>query len=227
MAYADGDFARALSLYDGLRKQEKRDKAFYRIQRARIFGRLAQPDSAIAELKAAIEEMRAKDAKDLVILYNSKAVLEHSMAIMLEQKNDDTGAREAYGRALQEDLSYYPAHVRLGMLAVAARDSTSALSELELAVQIAPNEPYPRLMLASTLVTFGQDARALPHLQKAVELEPHWAAPYATMGQVLHRQGDGAKALEAYQAFVSRAARNHPLLGDVRSRMEALKAGRE
>jgi tetratricopeptide (TPR) repeat protein len=86
----------------------ERRKTWYRIERGRIFGRRANADSAIAEFQAALTELRARDAKELVPLYNSKAIIEYSIALLLEQKNDNEGAREAYGRALQEDLAYHP-----------------------------------------------------------------------------------------------------------------------
>ncbi len=222
MAHADGDMDRALELYADAMKREK-EKAYYQVERGRIFGRLARSDSAISQFQSAITELRARDAKELVILYNSKAVLEHSIAVMLEQKDDPAGAREAYGRALQEDLSYYPAHLRLGLLASASGDTATALSELDLAVQIAPDEPYLRLMMASTLISTGNLDKAIPHLQKAVEVEPHFATPYVALAQLLERKSDGPGALDAYNKFFLHAPKNHPHAPMMRTRLAALK----
>ena len=222
MAHADGDMDLSLELYASAMKREK-EKSWYQIQRARIFGRLARSDSAISQFQSALTELRARDAKELVILYNSKAVLEHSIAVMLEQKDDVAGAREAYGRALQEDLSYYPAHLRLGLLATTSGDTTTSVNELDLAVQIAPDEPFLRLMFASTLITMGQLDKALPQLQKAVEVEPHFAIPYVALAQLLERKGDGPGALKAYNDFFAHAARNHPHAPMMKTRLAALK----
>ena len=222
MAYSASDFTQALSYYAQAMKLEKY-KAWFHIERGRIFGRLARQDSAIAEFQAALTEMRARDAKDLVILYDSKAVLEHSIAVLLEQKDDVAGAREAYGRALQEDLSYYPAHLRLGLLAVALKDTATAFSELETAVQVAPAEPHPRLMAAVALLANDQADRAIPHLLKAIEIEPMWAAPYAALAQAYERKAKGPEALAAYTGFFAHAARNNPLLPQMTERMNNLK----
>jgi hypothetical protein len=42
-----------------------------------------------------------------VYFYDSKALFEHTIGMLLEQENDFAGAREAYARALQEDLAFY------------------------------------------------------------------------------------------------------------------------
>ena len=73
LSYSDGDFDAALLQYGNAMKSAK-DKASLRLDRARIFSMRSQVDSATAEFNLALEEMRKKDAKDLVIFYNSKGL---------------------------------------------------------------------------------------------------------------------------------------------------------
>jgi tetratricopeptide (TPR) repeat protein len=167
---------------------------------------IGQLDSAVAELQLALTEMRSRDTKDLVFFYDSKALFEHTIATLLEQKGDLAGAREAYGKALQEDLSYYPAHMRLGLLALGEKDTTTALSELDLAVQIAGDEPFLRYVYGWALASANRSPEALEHLKKAVETEPYFALPHVVLGQVYERQGDGKNAQAAYAAFLARAS---------------------
>jgi tetratricopeptide (TPR) repeat protein len=209
LAYGDGDFATALDLYASAIRSTK-EKAGYRMDRARIFAMRGAADSAIAEFREALAEMRKRDARELVVLYDSKAVAEHSIAVLLEQMDDVNGAREAYGRALQEDLSYHPAHMRLGLLAIAAGDTANAISELELAVQIAPDDPYTRYVNGFTLVQFGKLTEAVEQLKKATELEPYYALPYAILGMVQERLQDGPGALASYEAYLARASLRDP-----------------
>jgi hypothetical protein len=122
LAYGDGRFDNALAQYATASKSAK-FKAGIRVERGRIFGMIGQLDSAITELNLALMEMRSRDTKDLVFFYDSKALFEHTIGTLLEQKDDLAGAREAYGRALQEDLSFYPSHQRLGMLALTTGDT--------------------------------------------------------------------------------------------------------
>jgi tetratricopeptide (TPR) repeat protein len=209
VASSDGDYSKALALYADAMKPE-REKAYYRIERGRIFGRQGMRDSAIAEFTLALDELRKRDAKDLVVLYNSKAVLEHSIGTLHEQSDNLSGAREAYGLALQEDLSYYPAHLRLGQLALSTGDSATALSELALAVETGGNEPSVRVAYGFALAAAGKIDEAAVQLQKAIEIEPLYALPYVLLGQVYERKGDAKQALATYEAFLARAARNHP-----------------
>lgn len=209
VAYSDGVFSRALSLYADAIKATK-EKAGLRIDRARTFGILGNGDSAIVEFNLALDELRKKDAKNLVMLYNSKAVLEHSIGTMLERDHKTSAAREAYGKALQEDLSYYPAHMRLGLLAVDANDTTTALSELDLAAQIATDEPFVHSTYGFALHRFGKTAEAIAELNKAIEQEPLYARPYALLTEILQKKGDKAGALAAADKFLSVASQRDP-----------------
>jgi tetratricopeptide (TPR) repeat protein len=205
IAYGDGRFPAALSHYAAAAKAAK-FKAGIRIERARIFGMTGQLDSAITEFNLALTEMRSRDTKDLVFFYDSKALFEHTIATLLEQKDDVSGAREAYGKALQEDLSFYPAHQRLGMLALSTGDTATALSELDLAVQIAGDEPFLRYVYGFALASLGKFPEAKEHLTKANELEPYFALPYVVLGQVSERLGDGKAAQAAYSAFLAKSS---------------------
>lgn len=205
LAYGDGRFDQALEYYATAARSAK-FKAGIRLERGRILGMQGQLDSAVSELKLALAEMRSRDTKDLVFFYDSKALFEHTIGTLLEQKEDLAGAREAYGRALQEDLSFYPAHQRLGLLALGAKDTATVESELDLAVQIAGDEPFLRYVYGFALTSLGKHAEAKEHLTKAVELEPYFALPHVVLGQVHERLGDGKSAKAAYSTFLARAS---------------------
>jgi tetratricopeptide (TPR) repeat protein len=209
LAYGDGRFDQALSYYASAEKSSK-FKAGIRVERARIFGMIGQLDSAVAQLRLALTEMRSRDTKDLVYFYDSKALFEHTIGTLLEQKQDLDGAREAYGKAMQEDLAFYPAHQRLGMLALGTHDTTTALSELDLAVQIAGDEPFLRYVYGWALAAAGKFPEAKEQLTKAAELEPYFALPQVSLGQVYERLGDGKSAQAAYKAFLARSSLKDP-----------------
>ena len=207
LAYSDGNLPAALSHY-GHALSSARDKAAIRLDRARIFSMQNQVDSATAEFNLALDEMRKQDQKDLVVFYNSKALAEYSIAVLREGADDPTGARDAYGRALQEDLSYYPAHLRLGLLALGLKDTTTAISELALASQLAPDEPHIRYVNGFVLFASGHVDDGIAELRKAIELEPFYALPYILLGQVEERAGRGKEAEAAYQQFLDHASAN-------------------
>ncbi|AHG88091.1 hypothetical protein J421_0554 [Gemmatirosa kalamazoonensis] len=224
MAYGSGDFSAALSNYASAMKETK-EKADLRVERGRIFGQRANADSAIAEFRQALVELRARDAKDVVVLYNSKAVLEQAIGMLLEQQDSVGAAREAYGRALQEDLSYWPAHVRLGMVALTAQDTAAALSELTLASQIAPDEAYVHALVGAAMVMIrGKADDALTELKTAAELEPYYALPHVTIGRIYEAASFTDEALAAYRAFLARASRHDAQREFVEQRVAALTA---
>lgn len=206
LAYNNGDFTTALKLYDAA-SGSSRDRSGVRLERARIFGMIGQADSAISEMRLALAEMRKRDEKDLVVFYDSKALAEYSIAVLLEGAGDTDGARDAYGQALQEDLAYYPAHMRLGLLALGKADTTTALSELALASQLAGDEPVIHYTNGFVLLASRHYAEAAAALEKAVTIEPYFALPYLRLGQAYELLAKGPEAVNAYQGFLDHASK--------------------
>ena len=204
-AYGDGRFPEALSLYADAIKRA-RYKAGLRADRGRLFFQLGQADSALTELTLALEEMRKTDKKDLVYVYESKALLEHSIGLIQQRLGNEAAAKEAFGRALQEDLSYFPAHVQLAYLGINTKDTAMALSEMDLAVQIRPDDPLLRYTYGYALGTSGRYEDAQVQLRKAIEVDPYFAAPYYVLGQVLDALGKPDDASAQYKTFLARAS---------------------
>jgi predicted Zn-dependent protease len=107
---------------------------------------------------------------------------------------------------LQEDLSYFPAHVQLAYIGINARDTSMALSEMDLAVQIRPDDPLLRYTYGYALGSSGRYADAQVQLLKAIEADPYYAAPYYVLGQVLDAQAKPDEALTQYKTFLARSS---------------------
>lgn len=222
-AYGEGRFEAALSLYAEAIKHA-RSKWYYRIERGRLFFQLNQADSALAELTQALDEVRKADKKDLVYVYDSKALLEHSIGLVQQRLGNAAAAKEAFGQALQEDLSYFPAHIQLGFAALEAKDTTTALSEMDLAVQIRGDDPSLHYIYGYALASSGKFKDAEVQLRKAIELDPIFAAPYFVLGQVLDSEGKGSDGLTQYQAFLARASQQDLRRKDAEDRVRELAA---
>ncbi len=199
----------------------RNDAAAIHVERARAFHMLGNDDSTRAELALALERLRKKEEK-FVYVYQSKALLEQCIGLTHEIRAEFEPAREAYGRALQEDLSYYPAHLRLGAAALAVGDTAGALSEIDLAVQIKGDDPWVRSTYGERLAQLGRAADALPQLQKAVELDPFYAGPYYLLGRVAEALGKPRDAAQAYQGFLAHASERDTRASDVKQRLAAL-----
>jgi tetratricopeptide (TPR) repeat protein len=148
-AYTDGRFDVAVANYrDALKKARKEARGGQHLEMARTFALTGNADSAVAHFQVALADMRERDAKKTVRWYDSKALLEQSIGMAYEGAGNDSLAREAYGRALQEDLAYDPAHARLGAMALRRGDTTTAVSELDLAVRVKQDDPALRYRYA-------------------------------------------------------------------------------
>jgi len=191
---------------------------------AQLFYTTGAFDSSLVHLNAALDELRRRDADRLVRFYESKEFFEHAIGVIHELRGDLVAAREAYGRAMQEDLSYYPAHLRLGLLALAAGDTVQALQELNLAVEVAPAEGTLRVTYGALLAQVGRLDEAVAHLRKAVELEPYYPLPYYVLGRLGESLRRRDQALDDYRAFLARASQRHSRRDEVIHRVTDLEA---
>ena len=204
-AASDGDLSTALKLYDQAISAAK-FKAGLRIERASVFYQAGQMDSALTELTAAATEMRKRDNKDLVYIYDSKALLDQRIALVDLRLGRADSAKDALGQALQEDLSYSPAHIYLALVAMQARDTATAMSEMDLAAQLRPNDPAVQFAYGAMLVNDGRLDDAEPHLRLAIKLDDVYAAPHFTLATLLDKRGIASAATAEYTIFLNMAA---------------------
>ena len=99
---------------------------------------------------------------------------------------------------------YYPAHMRLGLLALSQGDTTTAVSELALASDIATNDAYVHYMNGWVLGKAKHTTEAVAELTKATTLEPYYALPNLVLGTHVRDAREGAGGDRRVRA-VSRA----------------------
>lgn len=225
LAYGEGRYDDALALFAKAIRENGKKNGPLRVDRARVFYNKGDADSARAELTAAVEDLRKRDAKELIYVYQSKALTEHSLGLIEQRLGHPDAARDAYGRALQEDLSYYPAHLQLAFMALEAHDTTTALTEMELATQLRGDDGAARYLYGFTLASSGKSAEAETQLRKAIELEPLYAPSHFALGQVLEQMKRPSDALGEYRAFLARSARTDLRRPEAEARANALGAG--
>ncbi len=207
MAYRNGKYDDALSLYAKAIAQSK-DKAGLLSERGRLFYQVGQHDSALVSLAQALVEMRKADKNDFVFLYQSKALMEERIGLIQSIKGDKAAARDAFGRALQEDLSYFPAHVQLAFLALESGDTATVINEMDLAVQIKPDDAGIRFQYGYALGGLNRLSEAEVQLKKAVELDPDFAVSHFVLAEVYEAGRRKAEALKEIEAFLALSAAN-------------------
>ncbi len=225
LAMSEGDFERAVALY-GKALQKYKDAYGIHLERALAFYLSMRPDSSLGELEGYLEARRKDEKKEVIFVYQSKALAEYTMGWVYDRMGKHDKAREAYGRALTEDLSFAMAHSALGDLAQVAGDTATSLQEYDLAVQLRGADPFLRLHYGNALVAAGRGEDAIAQFEKAVELEPFYALPWIALAKAADKLGRKDRAIAAYQGFILRA--HGGLRGDLKlanERLQALKAG--
>jgi Tfp pilus assembly protein PilF len=233
-SYSMGRFPEALEQYakqlkDLERTKNKRNKRDHEddaseihAERARIFYLIGNMDSSLTEMNAAMTGLRERDAKETVILYESKAMYDQSLGMIHEQAKHFDLARESYAHALEEDLSYFSAHTKLAMLQLAQGDTTSALTEMDLAVQLQPNDPVLRYNYATVLIRARRDGEAATQLTKAIAADPFYPAPHFLMARIADVEQYTEDAVKEYQQYISLTTKTDPQVAAAQTRLTAL-----
>jgi Tfp pilus assembly protein PilF len=206
LALAGGQYALAVQrLHEAIKRYPK--EPIVHADRARAFYALAQFDSAAAELTTLLGRIREEDEQKLVYFFDSKAMFEYSLGMVHVQRDDFAAAREAFGRALTEDLSFYMAHAALGDVALRQGDTTTALHEYDMAVQLKGDDAGLHYGYAMALLRARRAVDASKHFQEAIKYEPYFAMPYYYLGRLNDASEITDEALKYYDQFLARGAK--------------------
>jgi tetratricopeptide (TPR) repeat protein len=222
LAYAQPNFPSAVALLGRAIKSDQKGYLWQRLMLAQAFVGMANYDSAFAEVQTIRTALDRRDAKKLVVVYDSREFLDYAMALLESARGNAVAAREDLGRALLENPGYYAAHLMLGDDAYAAKRDSVALGEYESALLIEPRDAVLQYHYARSLTRAGRLADAARALKTAVELEPYYAAPWLDLGRVLARTNDPSGARGAFATFLERAPRDDQ--ANIRAAREALAA---
>ena len=223
VAYATGNLPYALQEWAADLPSEK-DKSWVHVERGRIFYLLGAYDSAAAEYNTAMKDLRALDKKYLVAVYDSKALHEQSLGMIYEKLNQTDAARESYGRALEEDLSYAPAHIAMSNLDLVKGDTAAALSEMDIASQVAPNDGFLAFQYGRILLFAAHDAESLEQFKRSAKLEPYYAEPHIFMAAIYDNAGYTTEAMAEYTAFVNMAKSQDARVAKAKARLAKMSA---
>jgi len=223
MAYGWGRFGESAQHLRTVLGQD-RSNDHLRVELARVQFLMGALDSARAQMAAALEHARGRDSVEMRYIYDSKAQWEFMLGWIHESMGADSAAREAYQRAILEDLSFFSAHVRMGLMALRSVDSATAVTELGRAVEARPDDYLARVLAGQVLLARRAYPEAIEHLRRATELEPFAAQGRLLLAQAGEAAGDTTSAAADYERYLALASREDPNVALARRRVAALRS---
>jgi tetratricopeptide (TPR) repeat protein len=199
------DYVKALRSFGEAVKKTPKDIDLHYL-RAQMFFHLFQFDSAATELRILADSMESRQTKKAMI-YVSRAAVFYAQGMAYTEHGDTAKAREAYERALVEDLSFHMASVRLAGQALATGDTTAALAHLAHAVSVRPGDVPLRVYYGFMLSHANQRREAADQYLRAIKDNPYYAPPYLHLARLLERS-DVENAVTSYQLYLTRAPRS-------------------
>jgi len=224
VAYAESNFPRAIDLLgQGIRRDPEK-YAWFRVTRAQAFIGLRQFDSALVEVQTLLDELERRDTGKLVVLYESKSFVHYAIGLLETVRGRHAEARESMGRALLENMGFYPAHLFLGSVALDTERWGEAVTEFQEALVTKPGDPVLYFRYGRALAQLGRGDEAIIALREAVRLAPFYAAPWLFLGRLLESKGDSLGAVAVYRVFINRTVRSDPNLALARTWAANLQA---
>jgi Tfp pilus assembly protein PilF len=151
-------------------------------------------------------------------------MLEYSIGRVRETQGKVGPAQEAFGRALVENLAFYPGHTALARLALAANDTATALKEYEQAVELAPGRADLRYGLGVLLMRRQSYDAAAEQFRLAVEADSYYVRPYYPLAFIRESEGKDSLAIAYYTHFIAWApASLASQVADARKRLADVK----
>jgi tetratricopeptide (TPR) repeat protein len=219
-----GCYTQAADAY-GKTLAKKPDALGARMNLVRMLYFIGHHGNAMAHIDTAITQLRARDNKRTYRLYSSKEQLETMRGEIYESLEDYNNAKKAYGKALEENLSYWPAHVRLARLASLQQEHDEALQEYDQAVQLAEKEPTVHFDYGIALLRARKPVDAEREFRRALELEPYFALARFNLGVALDNQGKKDEAIETYRTYIASAPRRQGrMINHANERLQLLGA---
>lgn len=222
MNYGQGDFGRAADGFGRVVRSNPVGNVRFRQWRALAFVGAGELDSAAVELTQLLATLRMADAVQVSYYYESKALYEYGLGMLHDARGRPTEARRAWERALEEDLSMYPARAALARLSLRERKAAEAVEHTSQVVEIAPDDAVMHFEHGNALMAANRRDDAIEAYRRAIQLEPHWADPWLRLGVGLENAGEPDQAAAAYAGYLQRAPRRNAV--EIRRATERIAA---
>jgi protein O-GlcNAc transferase len=173
----------------------------------------AQGKSVDAEtqIRAAIIALPAihPDAGEQDANAAQKAELEDVLGSLLARQKRWAEAEAAFRQALriapQEEAA---AHMHLGVVLIEEKQYQVALTELNKAVDAAPDNAIAQLELGRGLAAADRDEEAVPHLEQALKLAPALPGSALELAMAEQRLGKQAESIPIFEKALTQEPRN-------------------
>ena len=222
-AFGLRDYRAAVTQWSKALSQDPK-QAMLRIPRAHAWVRLQELDSAIADLTQLAQRLETVEHDSLMKAYFSKEFLYYAIGMLHGSRGRYPEARAAFEHALAENLGFYMAHARLSGTLVALADTATALSELETAILIRPDDPLVLIYDGNLLVNTGRVADGEKRIRAALRADSDYALPHVFLGMAAEARHDTISARTEYAEYLTRASRGAPERVWARSRLATLGA---
>lgn len=178
-----------------------------------------------------LAEANLAEAKGWVELFlneNAKCSRsQHYLGVVYQHQGDTQRAEELYGEAIAIDESYIDASAELVRLYLGLGRNDEALSTLQRAIKISPENKELYKMLATVEVQRGNLDSALNAYRKVIQIDPAAVTAYYFAGMLSFDMGTSFEQTEEFAGIMKRRFPDHPATARLNGILAFVKADLE
>lgn len=219
LAYASGDFDRALDLLERALKEQGNNPSLHTLHGS-ILTKLKNYDAAISAHRRALQidpgnfdahfnlgcALHVSGAPEVAIAAYRKAVIlrpeyaaaHYNLANAFRDTGDNESAANSYRDALENQPDYVDAHNGNGFASAALEDLDTAMASFRQVVELRPDYPHAYNNLGKILLRMGRVESSVAAQERAAEIDPNDPEAHVGLGDALVASGNLDAAAAAY-----------------------------
>lgn len=193
------------------------------------------PEKASAQMNKGLEEY-SRGNMDKAAAHFEKAIAEYPtyaraydmLGAIAIKASDRVKARERFSKAIQVDMTFFPAYLDLARMDLQDEQFAAAKSWLAKALAMNPSLPEAVSLLATAEFANKEYDKGLADVERTHALRNHepFAEVHLTAGKVLRMQNHPEAAIVQFQLFLKEKP-DSPLADSARQALASLQAGQQ
>ena len=181
-------------------------------------GKLPEAEAHLRAAIAALPASNPADAQESNPSAAQEAEFQDTLGSLLAREKRWAEAEIAFREALRlspaaaDDTAAAIAHMHLGVALIEEKQYPAALTELNRAVETAPDNAITQFQFGRGLAAAGNDDEAVPHLEQALKLAPQLPDAALELAMAEQRLGKQKESIPLFEKELQRQPRNPQVL---------------
>ncbi len=166
---------------------------------------LADYNGAITDFKSLTDEKEKNNKEKILPIYQKSSELYFLIGSAYLKLNDLENAKNSFEKVLEEDLSFFMAHVQLSNIYQQLGNYKEALNEIDAALFLEPDDPVLLYNKGVFWAKLGKTDNAIQAYKGSIEKNEFSYKAFYNLGYVYEKMNNKSEAKKYYSNFIKKA----------------------